>query len=180
MISPVSEYDNCSRGFRIPCHLPIFPFGLSQVFFSGNEFVVNVLPDQPLAPRALIWSPTHSGRSTGLSWCPENSEFLASFPPSCIPMLRSLKWRLFMRGDHMHVTLSREPEYDWVHTIDFIAQNVRPLSRLTMTFDTMFSRLDSGRGRNIGPWTVTRDEVMLPVRKLRGFEIYLSVFLREI
>ena len=85
-----------------------------------------------------------------------------------------------MRGDHMHVTLSREPEYDWVHTIDFIAQNVRPLSRLTMTFDTMFSRLDSGRGRNIGPWTVTRDEVMLPVRKLRGFEIYLSVFLREI
>lgn len=36
-----------------------------------------------------------------------------------------------------------------------------------MTFD-MFSRLDSGRGSNIGPRTVTRDEVMLPVRKLRG------------
>jgi hypothetical protein len=35
----------------------------AQIFFSRNEFVVDVRFPVPLAPQALIWSPTHTGHS---------------------------------------------------------------------------------------------------------------------
>ena len=57
---------------------------------------------------------------------------------------------------------------DWIHTIDFIAQNVQ-LSRLTLTL-AMYKVFDilsiDGLSRSFR--LVTRDEVMPPVRRLQG------------
>lgn len=70
-----------------------------QVFFSSNEFVMNVLPDQPLAP--LVWSPTHSGRgpsypSTGPSWCLASFLGTVMYPNAAIPyMAFSHAWRSY-------------------------------------------------------------------------------------
>jgi hypothetical protein len=78
----------------------------------------------------LIWNLTHSVRNhspriPGL-WRPEHSGFLLAFPLECIPMLRSLSWHFFTRDDQ--VVPSDEQEADWIHTIGFMAENVRPFS----------------------------------------------------
>jgi hypothetical protein len=133
----------------------------SQVSFSRNEFVVDV-HENPKAivhaqPAPRIWTPTDSGRDLSPRmgvWYPENSKFLLSFPPACIPILKSIAWRFTNYNVHEHyVAFSHERIADWNSTIDLIAENVE-LSRLTITLDMTRSRL--------------ADEVMDPVKKLKG------------
>ena len=130
-----------------------------EVFFSHNDFVVDVCEKsiyffnhvQRARPAPLlVLTPDPSPRIPGV-WYPEHSEFLLSFPPTCIRFLKSITWRFNMQ-DH-HVAFSDEQKADWNSAIDFIAENVE-LPRLTITFDMAKSRL--------------RDEVMDPVKKLKG------------
>jgi hypothetical protein len=184
-----ASYDSLQSCWSLPADLFLVNRHISavsgKIFFSRNKFVVIVRLERsgplPLAV-PLIWSPTHSVRdhpSPGIPghWRPEHSEFLAAFPPEYIPMLRSLKWRLFTRD--YQVALSCKQEADWVNTIGFVAENVRPLSRLTITLDMSahpdFTWSDA-RGI-IEPRTVACDEVVHPVRALRGirdFFVHLS------
>jgi hypothetical protein len=73
------------------------------------------------------------------------------------------------------VILSHELEADWRHTIDFISQNVQPLSKLTITLDMCRSGIEH---RYPPPRTVSCDEVVLPLRKLQGLQD-ISVHLSE-
>ena len=151
----------------------------ADIFFSRNKFVVDVQHAVPL-PQAfrLIWSPgvhtSHDVSSPRIPslWYPERSQFLRAFPPACIPILQSLRWCFPMCGDQ--VALSEELEVDWLHTVKFIALNVRPLSRLTITMDMWERPQDMAfPARRF----VARDRVMLPLRKLRGLRdlcVYLS------
>jgi hypothetical protein len=123
-----------------------------EVFFSHNELVVDVGWG---APAPLInWSSTHSGYSGRIPgvWNPQNSDFFR-FPSGCIAMLRSLTWRIPrpMCGQDSAWTGLKD---DWICAIDFIAENVRPLSRLTLTVDMTKSQFP--------------DEAILPLRKLQG------------
>jgi hypothetical protein len=155
----------------------------AQIFFSCNEFVVDLRRGklEPL-PQALVWSPSaHTGRDDASSpgipghWCPERSQFLRAFPPECIPMLRFVIWRFPMHDDR--VALSEELEADWVHAVDFIAQNVKPLSRLTITLD-MCDRLDDIYGWRYGWRRLARDKVMHPLCKLKDLQ-YLRVHISQ-
>ena len=129
-----------------------------EVFFSCNDFVVDVcaMPItsnniQRARPAPLfIFEPDPSPRVPGV-WCPENSEFLLSFPSTCIRRLKSFTWRFNMLNHY--VAFSPKQKADWNSTINFIAENVH-LPRLTITFDMTKSHL--------------RDEVMDPVKKLKG------------
>jgi hypothetical protein len=76
-------------------------------------------------------------------------------------MLRSVTWRFTMCDDQ--IALSEELEADWVHTVDFIAQNVQPLSKLTIILDMCHRRDMASGGRR-----VARDNVMLPLCQLKG------------
>ena len=117
-----------------------------EVFFSCNEFIVDVqLKTCYPAPRLPDWQ---DEIFPGL-WSPNNSRFLHAIPQGCIPKLRSLTWRFPMYdNDAALIRIKR----DWICTIDYIANNVQPLSRLTLTLDMTKSQFP--------------DEVMLPVRKL--------------
>ena len=152
----------------------------AEIFFSHNEFMVDLQPvmdNSVTAPNGLIWGPTDMGhgpsspRVTG-DWCPELSKFLLAFPPSCIQMLRSITWEFRMATNL--VILDDELEADWSHTIDFIAQNVQPLSRLTITLDMSYTRADPRL--QLEPM-VTRYEMVRKLRKLQGLGglfIYIS------
>ena len=149
----------------------------ADIFFSRNKFVVDLRSTVPLPWHALIWSPdAHTSHDTSSSsspdlFCPEHSQFLRSFPPACIPILRSIRWCFPMRVDQ--VALSEELEADWVRTVDFIALNVSPLSKLTVTIDMWARPQDGARAGRL----VARDRVMLPLCKLQGLRdlcVYLS------
>ncbi|KAN0069096.1 hypothetical protein V8E54_012725 [Elaphomyces granulatus] len=137
----------------------------AQIFFSLNKFVIDLQRVEPF-PKALIWSPNNASSPRTLGhWCPEHSQFLCAFPPECIPMLRSVTW-CFATGMHGYgITLSKELEIDWVHTVDFIAQNVEPLSGLTIALDLCHPH---PQYRASIRRQVTSDKVMLPLRKLQG------------
>ena len=145
-----------------------------QVFFSCNEFIVYVEPQLERAPLPLIWSLTHlpsspmEYASPKKDWVPEHSKFLLDFPSTWIPKLRSLTWSFCLSPDGAHVLFNTDLEDDWNHTIDFIAQNVQ-LSRLTVTL-VMYKFIDilSINSPSRSFRLVTRDEVMLPVRRLQG------------
>ncbi|KAN0067135.1 hypothetical protein V8E54_014782 [Elaphomyces granulatus] len=127
----------------------------SWIFFSRNEFVVDVVGRHKARPAPLIWTPTVSGVDPSPRqgvWYPEHSNFLRSFPPTYIPILKSLTWRFMMHSGH----LSTELEADWISTIAFIAKNVKPLSRLTVTLDMKGSPLC--------------DEMIVPLQNLRGLQ----------
>ena len=150
-----------------------------QVFFSCNEFIVYVEPQLERAPLPLIWSLTHlpsspmEYASPKKDWVPEHSKFLLDFPSTWIPRLRSLTWSFRLGPDEHHVLFNTDLEDDWNHTIDFIAQNVQ-LSGLTVTLVMYkFIYLLSAARQSINRPSrsfrlVTRDEVMLPVRRLQG------------
>jgi hypothetical protein len=128
----------------------------SEIFFSRNEFIVGVA-DEPSYPNdwpaPLIWTPTDSGCDPSPRpevWYPEHSYFLRSFPPAYIPMLKFLTWRVTLH----EVILSEKLAADWIRAIEFIAQNVKPLSKLTITLDMRSSQLC--------------DKAMEPLQKLRG------------
>jgi hypothetical protein len=74
-------------------------------------------------------------------------------------MLRSVTWRfpLSVLSSPIYITRVKD---DWIRTVDFIAQNVRPLSNLTITLE-MWHRTDMSRP------TVSLDEVMRPLHELR-------------
>ncbi|KAN0074799.1 hypothetical protein V8E54_007410 [Elaphomyces granulatus] len=137
----------------------------TDIFFSRNNFVVDVSHVRP-APKGLIWKPIDMGcgpcsariRQQGV-WYPESSKFLTSIPRACIPMLRSVTWRfpLSVLSSPIYITRVKD---DWIRTVDFIAQNVRPLSNLTITLE-MWHRTDMSRP------TVSLDEVMRPLHELR-------------
>jgi len=160
-----TSYDSSkSCCWSLPAHLFLVSRHVSvmsaDIFFSRNEFVVDVRHVTPL-PQALIWSCDAFSPRTPRLWCPERSQFLRAFPPTCIPILRSLRWRFPMRGDQ--VALSEKLEADWVHTVGFIARNVNPLSKLTITLDMCARPPDivvTGR-------PVARDRVMIPLRTMR-------------
>ena len=126
-----------------------------EVFFSCNQFIVDVQLASYPAP-LINWSPISTDwqdeRIPPL-WNPKHSKFLLSIPPGCIPLLRVLTWHFPTVGNDAALTYERI-KHDWVHTIDFIAEHVRPLSRLTIILD--MTRLQLA------------DEVMLPVQKLQG------------
>ena len=123
-----------------------------DVFFSCNQFIVDVQLASYPAP-LINWSLTDwpDEKVPGV-WNPKHSNFLSAIPPGCIPILRSLTWR-FPKCDN-DAALTELIKRDWIHAVDFIAKNVRPLSRLTLTLDMTRSQFP--------------DEVMLPVRKLQG------------
>jgi hypothetical protein len=86
-------------------------------------------------------------------------------------MLRFLTWHFPMYGSL--VILSEELKADWVHAIDFIAQNVKPLSRLTITLDMfsmdMFSMYNKIQDDDDEPMpTVSCDEILFPLQKLQA------------
>ena len=152
----------------------------AEIFFSHNDFIINVGPwlvNSVPAPNGLIWGPTDTGpgpsspKVTG-DWYPEASKFLLAFPPSCIRMLRSVTWEFQMATNL--VIVDHELEADWSRTIDFIAQNVQPLSRLTITLDMSYTRNDPRL--ELRPM-VTRYEMARKLRKLQGLGglfIYIS------
>jgi hypothetical protein len=152
----------------------------AEIFFSHNKFIMNTGPwfqNSVSAPNGLIWGPTDTGygpsspRVTG-DWYPETSKFLLAFPPSCIRMLRSVTWEFQMVTNL--VILDDELEADWSHTIDFIAQNVQPLSRLTITLYMSYTRNDPRL--ELDPM-VSRYKVVRKLRKLQGLGgvfIYVS------
>jgi hypothetical protein len=77
-------------------------------------------------------------------------------------MLRFLTWHFTMYGGL--VNLSEELKADWVHAIDFIAQNVKPLSGLTITLDMCYDNIQYD-----GPMsTVSRDKILFPLQKLQA------------
>ena len=119
-----------------------------DVFFSCNEFIVDVrLGTSYPAPRLESWQ---DKIFPGL-WSPNNSRFLGTIPQQCIPKLRSLTWRFPMYdNDAVLIRIKR----DWICTIDYIAKNVQPLSKLSLTLDMTRSQFP--------------DEVMLSVRELHG------------
>jgi hypothetical protein len=133
-----------------------------EVFFSCNHFIVDV--ELPSYPASLTnWRPTGwpDERIPGF-WNPKHSNFLHAIPPGCIPILRSLTWRFPMYINNHALTMYNSDaalthdliKHDWICTIDFIAENVRPISKLTLILDMTRLQLP--------------DEVMLPVRKLQG------------
>jgi hypothetical protein len=81
-------------------------------------------------------------------------------------MLQSITWRFPMLD--YQVVLSEKLESDWVYAVDFIAQNVEQLSKLTITLD-MCNRRDRHDMdyRNRGRRLVACDKVMLPLCKLK-------------
>jgi hypothetical protein len=127
-----------------------------EVFFSHNQFIVDLQLVSYPAPLVIWspWSPTdwQDERFPEL-WNPNYSKFLLEIPAGCIPKLRSLTWRFPMHRNNAALT-SGLIKKDWIRTIDFIAEVVRPLSRLTLTLDMTRLQLP--------------DEVILPVRKLQG------------
>ena len=150
------HYDSLDSCWRLPVdifhvnkHIRMMS---EEVFFSRNPFIVDVqLPSYP-AP-LTNWNPTYwpDERIPGL-WSLKHSNFLLTIPPGCIPILRSLTWRFPKHNNNATLTYDLI-KHDWICTIDFIAENVRPLSRLTLTLDMTQLQLP--------------DEVMLPVRKLQ-------------
>jgi hypothetical protein len=126
-----------------------------DVFFSCNQFIVDVQLSSSPAP-LINWSPISTdwldGRIPPL-WSPKNSKFLLAIPPGCVPKLRVLTWLFPTVGNDAALTYERI-KHDWIHTIDYIAEHVRPLTRLTLVMDMTRLQLP--------------DEVMLPVRKLQG------------
>jgi hypothetical protein len=132
----------------------------AQVFFSLNEFVVDVRRPVPSPPLIII--PAQASPRTLEPWYSDFSRFLLASPPGCIPMLRSITWRFPMTNNR--VDLSHEMKADWSRSIDFIAQNVDPLSKLTITLDMWCANtIEYGRRRG-----VARDKVVKPLRKLKG------------
>jgi hypothetical protein len=129
-----------------------------EVFFFCNQFIVDVRLASYPAP-LINWSPTDE-RISGV-WNPKHSNFLSAIPTRCIPILRSLTWHFPMCDEHVYscpylcpAELSERIKHDWICMINFIAENVRPLSRLTLTLDlTLFK-------------SQLPDEIVLPVRKL--------------
>jgi hypothetical protein len=120
-----ARYDSSQICWSLPAELFLVNRHISamstQVFFSHNAFVVDIRRALPSAP--LIRIPAQTSVRRGL-WCPKDSNFLQAVPPECIPILRSLTWRLPMVTNN--VAFSHEREADFRHTIDFIAQNVDP------------------------------------------------------
>ena len=121
-----------------------------EVFFSCNQFIVDLQLVSYPAP-LVNWSPT-DWRNKGFPgfWNPKYSKFLLEIPAGC---MRSLTWRFPMHKNNAALT-SGLIKKDWVRTIDFIAEVVRPLSRLTLSLNMIRLQLP--------------DEVMLPVQKLQG------------
>jgi hypothetical protein len=169
-----TSYDSSGICWSFPADLFLVNRHISsisaQIFFSLNKFVVDLQRVEPF-PKALIWSPSaHIGHNASSPrtlghWYPEHSQFLCAFPPECIPMLRSVTW-CFATGMHGYgITLSKELEVDWVHTVDFIAQNVEPLSGLTIALDLCHPH---PQYRASIRRLVASDKVMLPLRKLQG------------
>jgi hypothetical protein len=60
------------------------------------------------------------------------------------------------------VILSEELKADWVHAVDFIAQNVKPLSRLTITLDMCYNTVQHDMP------TVSRDKLLFSLQKLQA------------
>jgi hypothetical protein len=77
-------------------------------------------------------------------------------------MLRFLTWHFPMDGGL--VILNEELEADWAHAVDFIAQNVKPLSGLTITLDMCSKTTPYDQPMP----TVSRDEILIPLQKLQG------------
>jgi hypothetical protein len=142
----------------------------AQILFSRNKFVVDLRQFTGPAPKGLIWDPTYTGndpsppRTPGLRH-PQYSRFLCVFPPECIPMLRFLTWRFPICKCHNRVMLGKELKADWVRAVDFIAQNVEPLSRLTITLDMCYT--DDYKDDDPMP-TKSRNKVLLPLQRLRA------------
>ncbi|KAN0074798.1 hypothetical protein V8E54_007409 [Elaphomyces granulatus] len=147
----------------------------AQIFFSRNEFVVGLGHRfTGRAPKGLIWGLTQTGHDPsplGLQYYPQSSQFLWTFPPECIRTLRFLTWCFPMRGGL--VILGKELKADWIRAVDFIAQNVKPLSRLTITLDMCYTRIvysddsDSDDYEDDDPIpTESRNKVLLPLQRL--------------
>ncbi|KAN0078563.1 hypothetical protein V8E54_005076 [Elaphomyces granulatus] len=149
--------------FLINRHISVMS---AEIFFSRNEFVLRPgLWSNKWAPKGLIWGLTHTGHDpsspgTPRVRSPQSSKFLCAFPPECIPMLRFLTWHFPMDGDL--VILSEELKADWVHAVDFIAQNVKPLSRLTITLDMCYNTVQHDMP------TVSRDKLLFSLQKLQA------------
>jgi hypothetical protein len=172
-----AEYDS-SKGccWSLPADLFLVSRHISamssEIFFSRNELVVDVVdvgffgflgPPLDARPAPVIWTRTDSGHcrhELGV-WYPDNSKFLTSVPPAYIGILKSLTWRVAVHNG----TLSKALAADWTRTIDFIAENVKPLSKLTITLKMTGSQLC--------------DTAMEPLKKLqdlglRGLSVHLS------
>ena len=80
-------------------------------------------------------------------------------------MLRFLTWHFSMRNNRV-LDFGRDLEADWVHAVDFIAQNVEPLSRLTITLDMCYTDSDSDDYKDDDP--MPRNKVLLPLQRLRA------------
>ncbi|KAN0074800.1 hypothetical protein V8E54_007411 [Elaphomyces granulatus] len=172
---------------RVCWSLPVDLFSVNRlisaistdIFFSRNNFVVNISRVRP-PPRGLIWNGCGPSSPRILQrgiWNPETSKFLMPFPRACIPMLRSVTWRFPMSVNGVILTPKASPtsfgrfelaEADWIHAVDFIAQNVQSLSNLTITLEMC----QTGRFLNTRP-TLSPDEVVHPLRELheRGFRL---------
>ena len=78
-------------------------------------------------------------------------------------MLRNLTWHFRMYNNRVK-DLGRDLEADWVHAVDFIAQNVKPLSKLTITLDMCYNTIPFD-----GPMpTVSRDKILFSLQKLQA------------
>ena len=77
-------------------------------------------------------------------------------------MLRFLTWHFPMYGGL--VILSEELKADWVHAIDVIAQNVKPLSKLTITLDMCYNKIQYDKPMP----TVSCDQILFPLQKLQA------------
>jgi hypothetical protein len=138
--SEALEYDSEGSCWSLPINLFLVSKQLSVLsrftFFTQNHFAIIVL--DPIFYRGqirspLIWNPAHLTVLPLIGWHPLRSTFLHMFPVDCIPFLRSLEWCFNVHHDHIRV--SAEMEADWEKTIDFIAQEIKDLSRLTLTLD---------------------------------------------
>ena len=139
--SETLEYDSRGSCWSLPLNLFLVSKHLSMLsrftFFTQNHFVaiisdpVVLFEGQIRSP--LIWNPAHLMVPPLIGWHPLRSAFLHMFPVDCVPFLRSLEWCFNLHHDHIRV--SAEMEADWEKTIDFIAQEIKDLSRLTLTLD---------------------------------------------
>ncbi|KAN0074806.1 hypothetical protein V8E54_007417 [Elaphomyces granulatus] len=142
----------------------------AKIFFSRNEFVVDVRRGCAApVPNGLIWSPTDMGPSSPKTqrwefWHPKDSKFLMVFPPACIPMLTLVTWRFPIAKHAYGVFFNHKLEVDWKLTVKFIAQHVKPLSRLTIFLDMCY---EENSCYFVGV-SLDKDKVVRRLRKLKG------------